>query len=86
MSEGIVTVGTTEKQERYGINGDPESQMKTVNDALAKFFDGGQNPFEFALSLNGVELDEDEADQPLRNGDVILAMSKRLASGGVKGA
>ncbi len=82
MSEGTVTVGTTEKQERYGING----TMGTVNDALNKFFDGGQEPFSFALSLNGAELDEDEADQPLRNGDVILAMSKRLASGGVKGA
>lgn len=82
MSEGIVTVGTTEKQERYGING----TMQTVDDALNKFFDDEQDPFSFALSLNGGEFDEKQSGQALRNGDVILAMSKRLASGGVKGA
>lgn len=82
MSEGTVIVGTPEKQETYGING----TMTTVDDALVKFFDD-EDPFEGrSISLNAREVTEDNTDQELRNGDVILAMSARLASGGVKGA
>ena len=82
MASGRVTVGTPEKQETYGING----TMVTVSDALAKFF-GDDDPFSGrSVSLNGNEVTEEQTDQVLRNGDVILVMSSRLASGGVKGA
>ena len=80
---GRVTVGTPEKQEHYGINED--SDMLTVGNALDKFFT--DDPFEGrSLSLNGEEISETDRSKELRNGDVILAMSSRLASGGVKGA
>jgi hypothetical protein len=83
VSGGTVTVGTPSKQETYGING----TMETVGDALGKFFDGGQDPFkDQSVSLNSRELTTEDTDQPLRNSDIILVMSKRLASGGVKGA